>query len=529
MRRAASAVPGGEETIATIDALVAGSPAAAPELARARTIGERTAVARSVASTLPLGIEAFESFSLERELAARNAPFHLALGMGADPAELDSRSGNITPVSDRASGPGAPPTGGGSRPAQEATPPRRVPLTELPVWVQRGLVAQGVDIPGVAPGLGTGNPGPGGFDSLPIRTQQDVIDDEARSRFIGNQNPGPGGRDSLPVQGVDDIARNRMVQEAVRAVAPQLSEAQRDRLAAELFPGFSVRQVIPERLIELYAEVGSDRTFSDEELQYIGRFSQEDQQRALLIATAEARGRDSDREDSRALRNGAPLPTNEAGNPLIVLPAVAGTTIDRLHQGTLGFFTGENPIASIDQALQGLAGDARFSGEDLGIIRHFPDSTRAVAGRFGEEALHPFNLLVATRGVAIAASLTHLGRGGAITAKAFTPILTHGNAATRLAVEAGFSTVIESAADEAGRQAAEAGWSPEDQAVARIVGRSVAAFILVGGFKGAGLTVTRDSTFDEAALAAAIDAGESGLIAAILSFSEEASRLAEGR
>ena len=149
MRRAASAVPGGEETIATIDALVAGSPAAAPELARARTIGERTAVARSVASTLPLGIEAFESFSLERELAARNAPFHLALGMGADPAELDSRSGNITPVSDRASGPGAPPTGGGSRPAQEATPPRRVPLTELPVWVQRSLVAQGVDIPGV--------------------------------------------------------------------------------------------------------------------------------------------------------------------------------------------------------------------------------------------------------------------------------------------------------------------------------------------------------------------------------------------
>ena len=143
--------------------------------------------------------------------------------------------------------------------------------------------------------------------------------------------------------------------------------------------------------------------------------------------------------------------------------------------------------------------------------------------------MHPFNLLVATRGVAIAASLTQLGRGGAITAKAFTPILTHRNAATRLAVEAGFSTVIESAADEAGRQAAEAGWSPEDQAVARIVGRSVAAFILVGGFKGAGLTVTRDSTFDEAALAAAIDAGESGLIAAILSFSEEASRLAEGR
>ena len=219
--------------------------------------------------------------------------------------------------------------------------------------------------------------------------------------------------------------------------------------------------------------MGQDRTFSDEELQYIGRFSQEDQQRALLIATAEARRRDSDREDSRALRNGAPLPTNEAGNPLIVLPAVAGTTIDRLHQGTLGFFTGENPIASIDQALQGLAGDARFSGEDLGIIRHFPDSTRAVAGRFGEEALHPFNLLLrpeASRLPRVAPSSAEVARSPPRRSRRFSLTAT---AATRLAVEAGFSTVIESAADEAGRQAAEAGWSPEDQlSLASSEGRS---------------------------------------------------------
>ena len=72
--------PRGEETIATIDALVAGSPAAAPELARARTIGERTAVARSVASTLPLGIEAFDSFTREQELTEQNAPLRRALG-----------------------------------------------------------------------------------------------------------------------------------------------------------------------------------------------------------------------------------------------------------------------------------------------------------------------------------------------------------------------------------------------------------------------------------------------------------------
>jgi hypothetical protein len=399
--------------------------------------------------------------------------------------------------------------------------------------------------------LRVNNPGPGGPFQPFIRTAEE-IDQEKRQRRVAAQERldrtdqalllaegearvvrEQADRDTdqaLKYVAIDErTARERFMIDTLRTMTPDLTETQFEELVAEVLPDVTIPLVIPERLIQLYSELGPNRTYTDDELRYIDFFSDEDQQRALFISMAERRGRDSDRELAKALRRGALLPANEAENPFLYGLAAAATGMDRAHQATLGFFTADNPIASIDQAFQRLTGEARFSGEDLGFIRFLPDRYRGVAGRLGEEALNPFNVLVATRGLAIAAQLTKLGRGGAIAAKAFTPILTEGHWATKLAVESGFSAAIESAADAAGDAAKDMGWSREEQAVVRIIARGVAALLAMAGAKGAKLAVSNASSIDEAALATAIDAGEAGLIAGILSAPEEARRLDEGR
>ena len=261
LRRAAEAVDGGPNDIAKIDALVSGSPLAAPELARGRSEGERKPIAKSVASTLPMGIETYDSFNRERELAERNAPIRQALlSIGTDPDDPDFLGGDATPR-----------TGGGTiQPAQEATPSRRVPLTDLPEWVQRGLVAQGVEIPGVAPGLGTVNPGPGGFDSPPMRTREEIARAEVRRR------------ESDAALRENDLAG--------------LGEVERSDPS------------VPERLIEIFKS--PNLIFTREQLDFINGFSSETVARAQFIAIAESSGNQGEAD---ALRRGGLLPAGDDG------------------------------------------------------------------------------------------------------------------------------------------------------------------------------------------------------------------------
>ena len=336
LRRAAEAVDGGPNDIAKIDALVSGSPLAAPELARGRSEGERKPIAKSVASTLPMGIETYDSFNRERELAERNAPIRQALlSIGTDPDDPDFLGGDATPR-----------TGGGTiQPAQEATPSRRVPLTDLPEWVQRGLVAQGVEIPGVAPArtpaqeaadranLGTVNPGPGGFDSPPMRTRQEIIDDEARTEILGNPNPVPGGFDSPVMRTREEVERSD--------------------------------PLVPERLIEIFKS--PNLIFTREQLDFINGFSSETVARAQFIAIAGSSGKQGEAD---ALRNGGRLPVGDDGLGISDIPG-AGRALD-FGEAIVRGAVAAQPLDDVVRTSVGVlkelaAGDFRGAADEVAV------------------------------------------------------------------------------------------------------------------------------------------------------------------
>ncbi len=425
MRRAARAVPGGEETIATIDALVAGSPAAAPELARARTIGERTAVARSVASTLPLGIEAFDSFTREQELTEQNAPLRRALGGAlANPIKRVPLGAKIqarpAPIEDRASGIIAP------RQAIDAPPgPARRPPQHGLSEAEEQLFAEALAV-------------------------------ELRQAAAGPPSVMAQVREELRRQAVDAaLFEPELAREATFGGPSEYARLQtRRKLTEELtrqLAGLGGVEasgpLVPEPLVDVFkSRMTSGGDFTDEQLAYASPFSSANQTLAWWIALYETTG---EQEKANALRNGGPLPN---GTPDLVPDAVTDAfgvlvkqaeravefttaqlteaareagdagqrflgelselndlnrveAFERLNQAILGGLTAQfelspegiakfglaaaNPVALFDRgrALEGLAGNETYSGSDHFLLQALPEPYRQAFGAVLEDAV----------------------------------------------------------------------------------------------------------------------------------------------
>ncbi len=171
-------------------------------------------------------------------------------------------------------------------------------------------------------------------------------------------------------------------------------------------------------------------------------------------------------------------------SPLGILKTVGSGAIEgleRVRHAGIGFFTADNPIESVEQVVGGLRGE-RYSGEDLGFIRHLPEGSRgrSVAGRVGEEFTDPVNYLIALKGPVLAAKITGKGVASRAARAMIEPVVT-GPAALRLGSEAGVSAV----ARIAGEQAIDA--LPEDAPAALQVGVGLGAGLLGGSAASVGI------------------------------------------
>lgn len=85
--------------------------------------------------------------------------------------------------------------------------------------------------------------------------------------------------------------------------------------------------------------------------------------------------------------------------------AVALAGYQRAQEGSLGFFTGENPIDSVRRALAGISGDRRYSPADLGFARLAEPGTaeQRVLSGIGKELVDPLSLATVGGGIGLRA------------------------------------------------------------------------------------------------------------------------------
>lgn len=127
------------------------------------------------------------------------------------------------------------------------------------------------------------------------------------------------------------------------------------------------------------------------------------------------------------------------------------TGLDRARQASLGFFTGDNPIESAQQAVRGARGQERYSGEDVGFVRHLPEGStaRKVGGVIGEELTDPLTLASAVvGGPAVSGALKSAGPAGRVVESVLSPAL-RGSIARRYAGEAAINLGARAASEGA--------------------------------------------------------------------------------
>jgi len=172
------------------------------------------------------------------------------------------------------------------------------------------------------------------------------------------------------------------------------------------------------------------------------------------------------------------------GNAVREVGGAALEGLDRVRHAGLGFATGDNPVESVEQAVEGLRGE-KFSGEDLGFIRHLPEGrTRTVAGRIGEEFVDPLNYLIALKGPVLAARITGRGISSRAARMILEPMVTGGP---------GRRLIGEGLGSAAARGAGEAAVSalPEDTPGGIKAAVGLGAGVLGASAAGAGMSATR--------------------------------------
>lgn len=154
----------------------------------------------------------------------------------------------------------------------------------------------------------------------------------------------------------------------------------------------------------------------------------------------------SDGVDEAIARFGGRLTGGRGFSPRGILNATgipsalgaAADTYTRAREGSLGFFTGDDPVESAIQAYQGVTGQKQFNDEDLGFARLMPEgsTSRRVSGDILGRLVDPITL--ATAGAGGAARLAEAGADVA------------GPLAREGARAAGFGEVGQTVADIAG-------------------------------------------------------------------------------